>query len=146
MREVLIFFCNPRGFISIVAVTMLMFTTQSYADDPCFETDQEVANIINSFQKFNHLISKKGAFQVRQLASESGPFELSYQVGGQSLFRHQIAYPSLALADALVIKSLQLKDGTKLGLGYGMGAGGQISCEYKVYDAGGRFLSKRGKW
>jgi len=39
----------------------------------------------------------------------------------------------------LVVKPLRMRDGAKLGLAFVMGAGGGLSCTYRVYDKGGHF-------
>lgn len=134
------------------AAMVPMLSRPAYADDPCSATDREVVKIIHSLERFNNLLSGDGVFQVRESsapkdpASGVPPFEVSYQTKGKVLFQERIPYPSLSVADALIIKPLHAREGAKLGLAYGMGAGGKISCEYKIYDTGGRITAKRGKW
>ncbi|MDP1651563.1 MAG: hypothetical protein Q8L56_02460 [Rhodocyclaceae bacterium] len=137
---------------AIIAAVLMSLSSPTYADDPCSDTDREASSIMGSLQPFNRLIAKDGKFHVKKIGeygqTPSGlpSFEVAYEARGQTLFRQNIAHPPLSVADVLVIKPLRTKDGAKLGLAYGMGAGGRISCEYKVYDNGGRFLAKRGAW
>jgi hypothetical protein len=122
------------------------------ADAPCADTDREVESIAKVMQRHNGEIAKDAAFRVKRIGeygegSTGLPsFEVSYEVRGRVLFHEKIAHPSPAIADSLIIKPLRTADGAKLGVSYLMGAGGRVGCEYKLYDKGGQFVVKRGKW
>lgn len=140
------------GILAIIAATMMLHSAPASADDPCLDTDPEVARVVNALQRFDHLIAKDGVFQVRKigvggpLPSDMPRFDISYFVRGQRLFKQQIVSPAQIVADELAINPLRMRDGAKLGLKYFMGAGGRLSCAYRVYDAGGHFHAKRGSW
>lgn len=143
---------NSIGSLAILIATTMLYGAPVRADDPCVDTDPEVARVVNALQRFDHLIAKDGVFQVRKFGvggpspSDAPRFNISYHVQGHVLFQQQIASPAQSVADELAINPLRMRDGAKLGLAYGMGAGGRISCEYRVYDTGGRFRAKRGSW
>lgn len=141
-----------QGALAVLIATAMLPCAPAHADDPCVDADPEVARVISALQRFEHLIAKDGVFQVRKFG-EGGPspsdaprFDVSYHVRGHVLFQQQIASPAPSVADQLAINPLRMRDGAKLGLAYGMGAGGRISCEYRVYDTGGSFRAKRGSW
>jgi len=144
-----------RGHITaklLVCAMCVLSLAPAYADDPCLDTDREVARAVSALQRFDHLIANDGVFQVRK-TGEGGPlptdaprFNLSYHVGGQVAFQQLIVSPASTVADELAINPLRMRDGAKLGLKYFMGAGGRLSCAYRVYDTGGHFHAKRANW
>jgi hypothetical protein len=143
---------NTIGTVAILVTTAIMPSAPAHADDPCVDTDPEVARVVSALQRFDHLIAKDGVFQVRKIGvggpspSDAPRFDVSYHVRSQLVFQQQIVSPAPSVADQLAINPLRMRDGAKLGLAYGMGAGGRISCEYRVYDTGGRFRARRGSW
>lgn len=62
-----------RGHITaklLVCAMCVLSLAPAYADDPCLDTDREVARAVSALQRFDHLIANDGVFQVRKLARE----------------------------------------------------------------------------
>jgi hypothetical protein len=141
-----------RGALAILVATAMLPCIPAHADDPCVESDREAARVVSALQRFDHKIANDGVFQVRKigvggpLPSDAPRFDVSYHVRGQVVFQQQILSPPSLVADELAINPLRMKDGAKLGVKYLMGAGGRLSCAYRVYDTGGHFHAKRGSW
>jgi hypothetical protein len=136
----------------LLAGAMCLLPVSSFADDPCVDAAREVETLLHALQRNNHLVAKDGVFQVRKIGDYGEPptglpsFELIYAIAGRQGFRQPISHPSTSVADVFAIQPLRTKDGARLGLAYGMGAGGRISCEYKIFQGNNGFFAKRAKW
>lgn len=143
---------HAMGALVILAATAMLPCTPAHADDPCVDSDREAARVVSALQRYDHQIVNEGVFQVKKtgvggpLPSDAPRFDISYHVRGQVMFQQQIASPASTVADELAINPLRMRDGAKLGLKYLMGAGGRLSCAYRVYDTGRHFHAKRGNW
>lgn len=141
-----------KAHLAVLVTILTLASAPAYADDPCGDTDREVAQIVSTLKRFDHLIAKDGVFQVRKIgvggpsSSDAPRYDVFYRVGGYVAFQQRIASPDQTVADQLTINPLRMRDDAKLGLSYGKGAGGRISCAYRVYDTGGHFHAKRGGW
>jgi len=116
----------------------------AHADDPCRPPPNEVAKSFETLRQFDHLIAKDGVFQVKKPGSadststEQIRYDVNYHIHGKKLL--QVMLTATPTNDGvLVVKPLRMQDGAKLGLAFVMGAGGGLSCTYRVYDKGGHF-------
>jgi hypothetical protein len=66
-------------------------------------------------------------------------FEATYSVGGKTVLTGRFQQRD-EVSDHLFVGVPRGASGT-LELAYGFGAGGKISCEYKIYKSGGRFVA-----
>lgn len=135
---------------SALMLSVFMFSSSVVlADDPCSDTDVQAGYIASALQQYKHLASSKGAFTVHQMG-EFGEgmmgqprFLVSFVNGGTTLFTHVIDYPPSSVADAFFVHPEAGRKAASLRFGYGMGAGGRLSCEYLLSTGPRGFVVRR---
>lgn len=125
-----------------LAVCTLAWQCPARADDPCEQPKAAVQRLLADLNRVAASYRENGMFAVKRLGQEGMPparFEATYSVGGKTVLTGRFQQHD-KVSEHLYVGVVRSAPGT-LELAYGFGAGGKISCEYKIYKSGGWFVA-----
>jgi hypothetical protein len=131
---------------TLLSLCAFAWPAPAVADDPCLQPNANIQRLLNELNRASAGLREAGVFQVKKLGQEGVPparFEVMHVVGGKSVFTARFQQRD-EVSDHLFVGVLRGAPGT-LEVAYGFGAGGAISCDYKVYKSGNRFVATKAR-
>jgi hypothetical protein len=126
-----------------LATCALVWPVTATADNPCMQPSANVQRLVTDLNRVSAGHREPGLFQVKRLSLEGSPgrFEATYVVAGRTIFTGRFQQRD-EVSDHLAVRVARGAPGT-LEVGYGFGAGGKVSCDYKILKAGDRFVASK---
>jgi hypothetical protein len=130
----------------MLAICALGWRGSASADDPCIQPKASVQQLLIDLNRVAAGYRERGLFQVKRLSKEGtapARFEATYIAGGRPVFTARLEQRD-DVSEHLYVGVLRGAPGT-LELAYAYGAGGSISCEYRIYHSGNRFVAAKAR-
>lgn len=127
---------------ALLASTALL-PLRALADDECSEPAKQVNALAAALNRATAGNPAPGRFDVRRLSprDEAGRFQVTYRVGSKPVFSQRLEQQA-AVSDHFHAAASR-KSAAVLELGYALGAGGRISCEYNIGRSPVEFVGRR---